>query len=151
MVFEHDYDEFPELSNKQIEEYGFTSPHKQIVEDFRATVVKVIDGDTVRLGTDFRDFTFPLRILEINAPELSEGGEDTKEWLKSKIENAEVEIKINPNQRVGKYGRLLGKIHLNGLDIGQEMLFLGLVDEFGSSDADLIPKINKTFRLNQWF
>ena len=59
---DHDYKKFPELTNKQINEFGFQSPHKQITEDFDATVVHVTDGDTIRLRTDFRDFTFPLRL-----------------------------------------------------------------------------------------
>ena len=51
MVFEHDFEEFPELTNRQIDEFGFTSPHKQLTEGFEATVVKVHDGDTKRLIT----------------------------------------------------------------------------------------------------
>ena len=46
------------------------------------TVVKVVDGDTVRLETDFRDFDFPLRVLGIDSLELHEGGQEAKEYLK---------------------------------------------------------------------
>ena len=55
MAFEHDYKAFPELSNTQMQELQFTSPHVQITEDFTAIVVKVHDGDTITLQTDFRD------------------------------------------------------------------------------------------------
>ena len=79
MVEQHDFTSFPELTKRQIEEFGFTSPHPQITEDFRATVVKVHDGDTVTLRTDFRDFDFPLRLLDIDAKELNEGGESAAE------------------------------------------------------------------------
>ena len=74
MTLDHDFKNFPELTNSQLKVFYFDSPHKQITEDFVATVVKVTDGDTVRLETDFRAFTFPLRMAEIAAPELGEGG-----------------------------------------------------------------------------
>jgi len=84
MVFgeEHDYVNFPELTNKQLQEEGFQSPHEQITEDFRAVVVKVHDGDTVTLRCDFRDFDFPLRFSNIDAPELNmDGGQEAKEFV----------------------------------------------------------------------
>ena len=76
MVFVHDYKAFPELTNAQLQTMQFSSPHPQITEDFTAEVVKVHDADTIRLRTDFRDFDFPLRLLDIDAPELNEGGEE---------------------------------------------------------------------------
>lgn len=151
MVFEHDYKEFPELTNRQIAEFGFSSPHEQLTADFSALVVKVIDGDTVRLSSDNRDFTFPLRLLDIDAPEMSEGGGEARDWLKDRVLGVEVEIKINKDNRVGKYGRLLGKIFHNGIDVGQEMFYLGLVSVFGKKDEGGIIDMNKLFRSEQWF
>jgi len=150
MVFEHDYENFPELSNSQMEQLQYTSPHEQITRDFRATVVKVHDGDTVTLKTGFRDFDFPLRLLDIDAPELSEGGDEARDWLNTKILNAEVDILIDPTQRVGKYGRLLGRVLHNGMDVGQEQLHLGLVKEFGSKKEGQVPPIDKVFNKKQW-
>ena len=143
MVFEHDYKNFPELSKAQLEEFQFTSPHKQITEDFEAVVVKVHDGDTVTLRTDFRDFDFPLRFLDIDAPELNEGGQEAEEWLNALLLNKNVKILINPYNRVGKYGRLLGKVLFNGLDVGEEMLHLALVKPFGSKKEGHVPNISK--------
>ncbi len=71
----HDFVRFPELRNSQLDFYYWESPHKQIFEDFIATVVKVTDGDTIRVETDFRDFDFPVRFLDIAAPELRKKGE----------------------------------------------------------------------------
>lgn len=150
MVFEHDYIKFPELTNRQLNDFGYSSPHIQITEDFRAMVLRVVDGDTIRLRTGFRDFDFPLRFLGINAPELSEGGAEAKEWLKERIEGKEVQILIDKKMRVGKYGRLLGKVLYFGLDMGSVMLSFGLVKPFGV-DIFTIPKESKIFRLGQWF
>ena len=71
MTREHDFKNFPELSNKQLAEFGFSSPHKQITQDFQAKVTKVHDGDTITVETNFRDFTFPVRQLHIDHRDLS--------------------------------------------------------------------------------
>ena len=148
---EHDYKNFPELTNTQIEEFGFESPHKQITEDFRAAVVRVHDGDTVTLRTDFRDFDFPLRLTKIDAPEMNAGGEIARDWLKEQVENEEVEIRIDKNNRVGKYGRLLGRLISRGLDMADAELSLGLCVPFGKKKEGEIPNQYKIFSLKQWF
>lgn len=120
MTFTHDFKRFPELTNAQMGLYYFDSPHKQIAEDFFAKVVKVTDGDTIRVKTDFRKFTFPIRFSNILAAELDEkGGKESKSWLESQILNEEVEIIVNPKNRVEKWGRLLGKVRHRGFDIGE--------------------------------
>lgn len=151
-MHDHDWVRYPELTNSQMEELQYESPHPQIEWDFDATVVKVIDGDTVKLSCSFRDFVFPLRLLDINAPELNEsGGQEAKEWLRSKVENQKVRIIIEPNQRVGKYGRLLGKIFYNGLDVGEEAEYLGLVKAFDTKDEGKISNLSYWTNPKQWF
>ena len=141
----HDFKKFPELANSQMAEFYFESPHKQIVENFLAKVVKVHDGDTITLEVDFRDFVFPLRLLNIDAPEMKDGepGRESRDWLKDMILNEEVEIIMDRKQRVGKWGRLLGKVFFNGMDIGQESMMTGHSEEFGARKLGMIPDINK--------
>ena len=150
MVLDHDYKNFPELTNSQLEQFHFSSPHVQITDDFFAEVVKVHDGDTITLRVDFRDFDFPLRLLDIDAPEMSEGGEVTRDWLKNKILNQEVQVLIDPKNRVGKYGRLLGRIFYLGLDVGQEELYLGLAKPFGKKKEGEVKDLSYFFSLKQW-
>lgn len=152
MVFEHDFEKYPELSNSQIATFGLFSPHPQITEDFVAKVEEVIDGDTIKVSVSFRDFVFPIRLLDINAPEMSEEhGEEAKQFLRNRIEGEEVMILIDKSQRVGKYGRLLGRVLAQGVDVGREMLNFGLVFEFGrKGEADAF-NMNKYLRMNQWF
>ncbi len=150
-MVEHDYKKYPELTNRQIDEFGFESPHKQITEDFAATVAKVHDGDTVTLDTDFRDFQFPLRLINIDAPEMSEGGEEARDWLRGQVLGQDVDVKINRFKRVGKYGRLLGRLVSGGLDMGEAQLRLGFSQLFGMKKQAEPPDINKIFRLEQWF
>ena len=144
MVFKHDYKNFPELTNRQIEEFGFSSLHKQITEDFDATVVKVHDGDTITVSSLFRSFVFPIRFLGIDAPEMNAGGEKARDWLRERILNKDVKVLIDRNKRVGKFGRLLGRIFHNGLDVGDEMLRNGLVTTFENRREDVIPNFNET-------
>lgn len=149
-MYDHDYKKNPELSNTQLEVLQFTSPHEQITEDFKATVEKVHDGDTVTLRTNFRDFTFPLRFLDIDAPELSEGGAEARDWLSSRILGKPVDIQIDTHNRVGKYGRLLGKVFYGGVNVGEEAMHLGLVKEFGKKKEAEIPPLGKIFREVEW-
>lgn len=146
MAFEHDYEAFPELTNTQLEELQFSSPHVQITDDFRAMVVKVHDGDTVTLRVSFRDFDFPLRLAEIDAPELNSGGNVARDWLQDKVLGREVTVLIDPSNRVGRYGRLIGSLMYLGMDLGVEMYHLGLVSKFGSKNEGFVPELGKIMR-----
>lgn len=146
-MYEHDYKKYPELTNTQLDTLQFSSPHEQITDDFFAKVVKVHDGDTITLRTTFRDFDFPLRIVDIDAPELNEPkGHEVKKWLESELMGKNVIIGINPKNRVGKYGRLLGTVWLNGLNIGSQMIRLGKVKPFGLKNEGEPEPINKILR-----
>jgi endonuclease YncB( thermonuclease family) len=151
MVFKHDYKRFPELTNQEINDFGFSSPHKQITEDFDAYVTKVIDGDTIKVETDFRDFEFKIRFLEIDTKELGFGGETSKDYVRALIENKKVRILIDKNNRVGKYGRLLGWVLFNGINISNELLRLGYAVPIGTKNQQLPQPIEKILSVKQWF
>ena len=127
----HDFKAFPELTNEQMTFYYFQSPHKQITQDFRARVVEVHDGDTIKVMWEERDFPFKIRFDGVAAPELSEpGGIESREWLRRKIENKEVDVLINPRNRVGKWGRLIGTIMFDGININEEIIREGYAIPF---------------------
>ena len=147
----HDFKNYPELTNRELEEIGFVSPHQQIVDSFDATVAKVHDGDTITLRTSFRDFLFPLRFLDVDAPELNAGGDEARDWLKGRLTGAEVHIEIDQSNRVDKYGRLLGRVIHRGMDIGQEELYLGLVKPFSQREEGKFPILGKEFDIKKWF
>lgn len=151
MIFDHDWKNYPELSNTELQEICLLSPHPQITHDFAATVVRVHDGDTISLSTSFRDFVFPMRFLDIDSPELSHGGDLARDYVKGLIEGQDVQIEIDPNNRVEKYGRLLGRVKYNGLDVGQMEISLGLAKPFGFKLEGEIPPAEKLFSMKQWF
>jgi len=116
----HDFKKFPELTNNQMRLYYMDSPHKQITENFFAKVVKVTDGDTIRVTWEERDFNFPIRLSNIAAPELNEeGGKESKSWLEDQIMGEEITVIINKKNRVEKWGRLLGEILHMGININE--------------------------------
>ncbi len=113
----HDFKLFPELTNSQMQIYYFESPHKQIVEPIMVKVVKVSDGDTIRVAWAERDFDFPVRFAELAAPEKDErGGLDSQKWLENEILGKEVEI-LPVKSRVEKWGRLLANVMHLGMDM----------------------------------
>ena len=140
----HDFKAYPELTNNQMNLYYFDSPHQQIAEDFDAKVVKVTDGDTIRVTCNFRDFDFPIRFSNIMAAETNEeNGMASKNHLTDLIMNANVEIIIDKKKRVGKWGRLLGQIRHKGFDIGEQMMADGFAigvwqEQMGIKDLRLI-------------
>jgi endonuclease YncB( thermonuclease family) len=139
-----DFKKFPELTNSQMELYYWESPHKQIVEDFEAKVIKVTDGDTIRVITEFRDFDFPVRMLDIDSPELdTEDGERAKDWLEERILNEDVTIRIKRKQRVGKFGRLLGRIIHGGIDLNEMSISMGHATKFKNRNEGKILEVKQ--------
>ena len=125
MVAKHDFKRFPELTNSQMQIYYFDSPHKQIIEPIIARVVKVIDGDTIRVEWSERDFSFPIRMAEVAAPELDErGGTEGQSFLEKQILGEEVEIRPT-RSRVEKWGRLLANVNFLGMDMSQQVIDAG--------------------------
>lgn len=144
MVFEHDFVRFPELRNSELDFLYFDSPHKQILEDFRAEVTKVIDGDTIRVKWKDRDFDFPIRFLGTNAPELNEtNGKEVQKYLERILLNQEVDIIVDRNQRVDKWGRLLGVVNHRGIDMGEDLIRTGRSTPFDDRNEGKFPNINK--------
>jgi micrococcal nuclease len=87
--------------------------------EYKATVTRVVDGDTVHADIDlgfgiiYRDQV--LRLARINAPELkkSEGrGEASRDHLKLWVEGKEVVIRTTKDRRE-KYGRYLAEVLVN--------------------------------------
>ena len=142
----HDFKAFPELANHQVELYYFDSPHKQIFEDFTAKVMKVTDGDTIRVQWSERDFDFPVRFINIAAPERKEtGGPESRNWLESQVLGELVDIKITPSLRVGKWGRILGYVHLKGIDMGEASMMNGHSISWDDRDSGSVGNPIKEF------
>ena len=137
----HDFKRFPELTNSQMQIYYFESPHKQIVEPIMVKVVKVTDGDTIRVKWAERDFDFPVRFAELAAPELDErGGIASQSWLEKQILGKEVEI-IPTKLRVEKWGRLLANVIFLGIDMSALSVDNGHAISWKNMEKDMEKRI----------
>ena len=96
------------------------------------------------MKVDFRDFSFPVRFIDTAAPELDEGGgKESQNWLESKIMGENVQVEIDPINRVGKWGRILGRILFRGLSINDESIFTGHAVAWGARKEGKLPDLNK--------
>lgn len=99
--------------------------------EYRATVIRVVDGDTVDLRVDL-GFDVALnqryRLSGIDAPERGKaGGTEATAWLTEKLSTrAEIIVKTSKDSRE-KYGRYLAEIYLLGdaTSLNQQMIEAG--------------------------
>jgi len=140
----HNFKQFPELTDQQMILYYWDSPHKQITEDFRAKVVGVHDGDTIKVEWVERDFPFTVRLSDISAPEPKEpGGIAGRVWLSERILDEEVDVVINPENRVDRWGRILGNIMWRGMSMNDEIVKAGRAVPWRERHEVLLPDFSK--------
>ena len=86
-------------------------------------VVGVADGDTITL-LDQQKNTYKIRLQGIDAPEKKQAfGEKSKQSLHDLVHGKQVRIEYDKDD---KYGRIVGKITLDDLDICLQQLVLGM-------------------------
>ena len=100
--------------------------------NYRASVTSVYDGDTVTLTVDQglgSSRVEKIRLYGINAPELR-GSERTaglvsRDSLRAWVLGKDITLETIDDKR-GKYGRLLGVLHIDGVNINQKLVQSGL-------------------------
>lgn len=104
---------------------------------YKATVVHVVDGDTIDVDIDLGFYTWikkqRIRLVMINAPEpkldTKSAGDAATKYLTDRIEGQQVILRsikaTDGGERKGKYGRWLGTVYLDGVDINAEMVSSG--------------------------
>lgn len=98
--------------------------------EYRATVLKVVDGDTVdfKLDVGFNvSIDMKIRLSGINAPEKSTPpGVTAKRWLDSKLRPGTVVTLKTEKDKQEKYGRYLGTIIMEDFtNINEELVKAG--------------------------
>ena len=95
-------------------------------------VTKIVDGDTIDvmldLGFDIK-YKSRVRLFGIDTPESrtrdlveKKYGLMSKDYLKEALKNAEkIVIKTHKGEETGKFGRILGEIFCDGVNINQQM------------------------------
>lgn len=83
-------------------------------------VLRIVDGDTFAIANEH------VRIIGIDTPEHGECYfEEASEYLRQLIGNRRVELQTQPTDNRDKYQRLLRYVHLEGEDIGLQMIQSG--------------------------
>ncbi len=86
-------------------------------------VVHVADGDTITV-LDATNTQHKIRLQGIDAPEKAQAfGQKSKQSLHQLIHSKQVTVEF---QKKDKYGRTVGKLVLNGLDVCLEQIKLGM-------------------------
>ncbi len=103
---------------------------------------RVIDGDTIvvdlQLGLGVVLDGQYIRFYGIDAWEVrgeeKEKGLKAKECLEERLSKGQIEIEIRPEWGKGKYGRWLGIVYVDGVDINAEMLEKGHAVKYKEGD-----------------
>ncbi|MGN7595175.1 thermonuclease family protein [Staphylococcus aureus] len=110
--------------------YSATSTKKLHKEP--ATLIKAIDGDTVKLMYKGQPMTF--RLLLVDTPEtkhpkkgVEKYGPEASAFTKKMVENAnKIEVEFDKGQRTDKYGRGLAYIYADGKMVNEALVRQGL-------------------------
>lgn len=114
--------------------------------EYKCTVTRIVDGDTIdakiHLGFDI-SFDSRIRLYGVDTPESRTRDLDEKargklasSFLKEKIEGAKV-VKVQTKlDKKGKYGRVLGTIFADDLDLNLEMINKNLAVAYHGQSKD---------------
>ena len=87
----------------------------------KLTVIEVSDGDTLKLS-DNKTF----RLYGVNAPEVKEPlFEETKTFTENLVLGKEISFEQEENYKVDKFGRTLGYVFIDGVNLNVELVRTG--------------------------
>jgi len=109
----------------------------QSMDFLEGRVVGIADGDTITV-LDASNTAWKIRLLGIDAPEKAQDfGKVAKQVLSDRIYGKQVRVLTKSKDR---YGRTLGKVLLEGVDINLEMVKEGLVWHYKHYASDQFPE-----------
>ena len=116
--------------------------------EYCCQVTRVVDGDTVDanidLGFDISYFS-RIRLFGIDTPESRTRNKDeklrgllAKEYIVNALANGKEIVVKTALEKKGKYGRVLGSLVVDGLDLNQDMIAKHLAVAYhGQSKSDI--------------
>lgn len=111
--------------------FAFAEPPK-VLEEFNGKVVGITDGDTLTVR-NLKE-TITIRLEGIDAPEKHQPfGTKSKEHLSSLVHNKRVQVK---KTGVDKYGRTLGYVIANGMEVNARMISDGYAWHFAKYNTE---------------
>jgi len=104
-----------------------------IADTLTGRVVRVTDGDTIVI-LDANDTQHKIRLTGIDAPERGQAfGTKSKEHLSDSVAGETVVVEYDKYDR---YGRVLGKVLLDGNDVNLEQIEAGLAWHYKKYQAE---------------
>ena len=116
-----------------------TEPYARVAApktySYPAEIVSVYDGDTLTANLDLGLGVMlekqKIRLYGIDTPEIRGDekplGELSRDWLIGTLMDAKVVIETHGT---GKYGRILGVVYADGVNLNQRMVELGLAERY---------------------
>lgn len=99
-------------------------------------VIRVADGDTVTV-LDRQKRSFRVRLAGIDAPERSQAfGTRARQHLAALVFRKHVSVE---HEKVDRYGRIVGKVVIDGVDVNLEMLRSGFAWHYKTYEAEQNP------------
>lgn len=100
-------------------------------------VVHVADGDTITV-LDATNTQHKIRLQGIDAPEKAQAfGQKSKQSLHQLVHSKQVSVEY---QKKDKYGRTVGKVVFNGLDVCLEQIKLGMAWHYKQYESEQFKK-----------
>jgi endonuclease YncB( thermonuclease family) len=97
-------------------------PDTGVGHTFTGRVERIIDGDTIIVGTN------RVRLAEIDSPEIrSPFGLKSKQALSTMILHRTVTVRW---KRRGRYRRIIGQVHIEGVWVNHELVAAGWARQF---------------------
>ncbi|ARF52087.1 thermonuclease family protein [Pantoea stewartii] len=128
---------------------SFITAFNASATEIKAKVIKVLDGDTIDVIADYLPANLlvtqipqRVRLLNIDAPEKGQAfGRWSGEQLKTLVAGKFVIVNYDSSDR---YGRLLGRVSVNGIDINHQMISVGAAWVYDQYNADTaLPALQK--------
>jgi len=111
-------------------------------ETFTGKVIHVADGDTITI-LDSSNQHLKVRLSGIDAPEKAQDyGQRSKEHLNGLVQGQQVIVETSKKDR---YGRHVGQVLLNGLDVNLEQLRAGLAWYYRQYERELTPELRDSY------
>ena len=105
-------------------------------------VVGVADGDTITV-LDATNTQHKIRLQGIDAPEKAQAfGQKSKQSLHRLVHSNQVSVEF---QKKDKYGRTVGKVVFNGLDVCLEQIKLGMAWHYKQYESEQIKEDRETY------
>ena len=110
--------------------------------DYIGDVIKIADGDSVTI-LDSHKVQHKVRLVGIDAPERKQPfGKRSKQSLSDLVYRKMVTVKSNKHDQ---YGRELGKILINGVDVNLEQIRRGMAWYYKVYKYDLSASDRRTY------